>query len=434
MADLPEIGSSCVIIYIGVNMKEIARDTYLKKLIDRKGTSFIKIITGIRRCGKSYLLNPLFKNHLLENGASENHIVHVNFENRDNKELLDPDKLLKFIKDKLKDDDQYYALLDEVQLVPDFEAVLNSFLHVNNLDVYVTGSNSKFLSSDIATEFRGRGDVIHMYPLSFAEYYSAVGGDKYEAWQQYYRYGGLPQILEQPNDEAKIDFLRTQRDNVYLNDIIERYDIRKSEGFGVLTEILASSIGSLTNPSKLERTFKSMAGIDLSRHKIEDYLEKLENAFLIEKSRRYDVKGKRYIDTPAKYYFSDMGIRNSFVDFRQTEETHIMESVIYNELRRRGYHVDVGVVETRENNIRKQLEVDFVANRGDRTYYIQSALVIGDLEKRVQEARSLNNINDHFSKIIIAKDAGLPGHERSGIVTINLFDFLLDENILDSYQ
>ena len=415
-------------------MKEIARDTYLKKLIDRKGTSFIKIITGIRRCGKSYLLNPIFKNHLLENGASEDHIIHVNLENRSNKELLDPDKLLDFVKSKIKDGEQYYALLDEIQLVPNFEAVLSSFLYTENLDVYVTGSNSKFLSSDIATEFRGRGDVIHMYPLSFAEYYSAVGGDKYEAWQRYCEYGGLPQILEQPDDEAKITFLKTQRDNVYLNDIIERYNIRKSEGFGVLTEVLASSIGSPTNPSKLERTFKSMASVDLSRHKIEDYLEKLENAFLIEKSRRYDVKGKRYIDTPAKYYFSDIGIRNSFVDFRQTEETHIMENVIYNELRRRGYQVDVGVVDTRENNIRKQLEVDFVASLGDRTYYIQSTLSIGDLEKRAQESRSLDNINDHFSKIIIAKDAGLPGHERNGIITISLLDFLFEENILDKYQ
>ena len=416
-------------------MKQIARDTYLKKLIDRKGTSFIKIITGIRRCGKSYLLNTIFRDHLLKSGVPEDHIIHVNLENRDNKDLLDPDKLLKFVKDKVKDGSQYYALLDEVQLVPNFEAVLSSFLYTDNLDVYVTGSNSKFLSSDIATEFRGRGDVIHMYPLSFAEYYSAVGGDKYKAWGEYCEFGGLPQVLEQPDDEAKITFLKTQRDNVYLNDIIERYNIRKSEGFGALTEVLASGIGSLTNPSKLERTFKSMAGVDLSRHKIEDYLEKLENAFLIEKSRRYDVKGKRYIDTPAKYYFSDMGIRNSFVDFRQTEETHIMENIIYNELCRRGYQVDVGTVEIRERNgSRKQLEVDFVASLGDRTYYIQSTLSIGDLEKRAQESRPLDSINDHFSKIIIAKDAGLPGHERNGIVTIGLFDFLLNENILDKYQ
>lgn len=416
-------------------MKEIARDAYLRKLIARKGTSFIKIITGIRRCGKSYLLNPLFKNHLLESGVPEDHIIYINLENDDFYELLRPHELTKFVKSKIVDSEQYYALLDEIQLVPGFEAVLNSFLHASNLDVYVTGSNSRFLSSDIATEFRGRGDVIHMYSLSFAEYCSAVSVDRYEAWKQYSEYGGLPQILEQPDGEAKVNFLKTQKDNVYLNDIIERYHIRKSEGFGALTEILASGIGSLTNPSKLERTFKSMAGVDLSRHKIEDYLEKLENAFLIEKSRRYDVKGKRYIDTPAKYYFSDIGIRNSFVDFRQTEETHIMENVIYNELRHRGYQVDVGVVEVREENgSRKQLEVDFIASRGDRTYYIQSALSIGDLEKREQESRSLDNINDHFSKIIIAKDAGLPGHERNGIITIGLFDFLLDEGILDKYQ
>ncbi len=416
-------------------MKEIARDTYLKKLIDRKGTSFIKIITGIRRCGKSYLLNPIFKNHLSESGVPEDHIIHINLENDDFYELLQPHELTRFVKSKIIDNRQYYALLDEIQLVPNFEAVLNSFLHVSNLDVYVTGSNSKFLSSDIATEFRGRGDVIHMYPLSFAEYYSAVSGDKYEAWKQYYEYGGLPQILEQPDSEAKITFLKTQKDNVYLNDIIERYNIHKSEGFGALTEVLASSIGSLTNPSKLERSFKSIASVVLSRHKIEDYLEKLENAFLIEKSRRYDVKGKRYIDTPAKYYFSDLGLRNSFVDFRQTEESHIMENIIYNELRRRGYQVDVGAVEIREENgSRKQLEVDFIANHGDRTYYIQSALSIGDSEKREQESRSLDNINDHFSKIIIAKDAGLPGHERNGIITIGLFDFLLDEDILNKYQ
>mgnify|MGYP000891609539 FL=1 len=416
-------------------MKQIARDRYLEKLTDRRGSALIKIITGIRRSGKSYLLNPLFRDSLIKDGVAAEKILYLNFEDRRNLELMDPDALYKFIRKWIKDEgEKYYVLLDEIQLVPDFESVLNSFLHMPCLDVYVTGSNSKFLSSDIATEFRGRGEEIHIYPLSFAEFYGAVGGEKELAWQEYYRYGGLPLILEQSDDAFKMDYLKMQCDNVYLNDIIERYDIRKSEGFSELIEVLASSIGSPTNPHKLEKTFKSKAGVNLSYHVISDYLEKLEDAFIVEKSKRFDVKGKRYIDTPAKYYFQDMGIRNALLDFRQIEETHIMENVIYNELRRRGYRVDVGVVDVREGNLRKQLEVDFVAKRGDRIYYIQSALSINDAKKREQEARSLDNIDDHFSKIIITKDVSIPGYERNGIVILGLFDFLLKEDILDKYQ
>lgn len=416
-------------------MKKIARDTYLNQLVSRRNSSFIKIITGIRRSGKSYLLDPLFREYLINDGVSPDHIIHVNLEDRLYHNLLNADNLYEYIMGQVNDTDIYYLLLDEIQLVDGFEALLSSFLHVKNLDIYVTGSNSKFLSSDIATEFRGRGDIIHMYPLSFAEFYSAVGGDKAEAWEQYYRYGGLPQVLEYAADADKMIFLTSARDNVYVNDILERYNIKKTDGFEALTEVVASNIGAMTNPNKLENTFKSKTNLELSYYKIEDYLAKLENAFLIEKSKRYDVKGKRYIDTPAKYYFSDMGIRNAFVDFRQMEEPHLMENIIYNELRHRGYQVDVGAVEVRdENGSRKQLEVDFVANKGDRTYYIQSALSIGDLDKREQESRSLDNIDDHFTKIIIAKDTNYAGHEKNGIVTIGLLDFLLDFEILDKYQ
>lgn len=439
-------------------MKQIPRDSYLNQLIKRRGSDFIKIITGIRRSGKSYLLDPIFRDYLIKDGVNPDHIIKIDLDKRNNLKLLDPDKLYHYIVDQIKDEDEYYILLDEIQLVPEFESVLNSFLHIKNLDVYVTGSNSRFLSTDIITEFRGRSEEIRMYPLSFAEFCEAsregidkdaIGLDLKKIplaklhnyplaldgiWKQYYSYGGLPQILSYDTDAEKEAFLRVQKDNVYLNDIVERYKIRKSEGLDTLTEIIASAIGSPTNPSKLERTFKSVAQVDLSYHRIEDYLGLLEDAFMIEKARRYDVKGKHYIDTPAKYYFTDPGLRNACVDFRQTEQTHLMENIIYNELLRRGYRVDVGVVEVREDGKRKQLEVDFVANKADRTYYIQSALSIQDLEKRAQESRSLENINNHFSKIIIAKDTYGQGHEFSGIATIGLFDFLLNEHILEQYK
>lgn len=416
-------------------MKEIARGIYLKQLIDGKGDGFIKVITGIRRCGKSYLLNPIFKNHLLADGVSEDHIIHANLESDEFSELLLPHKLTEFVKNQVVDNKQYYLLLDEIQLAPNFAPILNGFLHIPNLDVYVTGSNSKFLSSDIVTEFRGRSNEIHMYPLSFAEFMTTYDRDRERGWVDYYRFGGLPQILTRKDEQSKMAFLDSQWRNIYLNDIIDRHNIKNTTELGTLVEIISSSAGSLTNPYKLERSFKSIAGVDLDHNTINSYLSKLEEAFIIEKAKRFDIKGKKYISTPAKYYFVDPGIRNSCVGFRQIEENHIMENVIYAELKRRGYRVDIGVVELRdEKQSRKQLEVDFVATRGDRTYYIQSTLSISDSKKREQESRSLANIDDHFTKIVIAKDANFAGHEKNGIVTLGLLDFLLDFDILDSYQ
>jgi len=412
-------------------MKEISRDSYLKKLIEGRDINLVKIITGIRRCGKSYLLNPIFKNYLLGDGVSEDHIVYINLEERENRDLMDPDNLYGFVKARIKDDEKYYALLDEIQMVPNFESVLSGFLRIKNLDVYVTGSNSKFLSSDIITEFRGRSEEIRMYPLSFAEFYSTYGGDKYAAWAEYMKYGGLPLVLEHQSGTSKMEYLLGLQKNIYIRDIVERNNIKNETALKNLIEVVASSVGSLTNPYKLERTFKSKAHIDLNHNTINSYLEKLENAFIIEKSKRYDVKGKRYIDTPQKYYFTDPGIRNSFVGFRQNEETHIMENIIYNELRCRGYQVDIGVVEVRDGDDKKQLEIDFVANRGDRRYYVQSALTIGESKKRLQEIRPLNNINDFFKRIVVAKDLTLPSREENGIITINILDFLLNADSLD---
>ena len=413
-------------------MKQIARDIYLKRLIDSQGNGLIKVITGIRRCGKSYLLDPIFKDYLLKRGVSTDHIIQLNLETRENKGLTDPDALDGFIRSRIKDDARYYVLLDEIQLVADFESVLNGFLHLPNLDVYVTGSNSRFLSSDIVTEFRGRSYEIHLYPLSFAEFMSVYDGSRERGWSDYYRYGGLPQVLAMPTESDKMAFLGSQWSNVYLNDLVERYHLRNRAELDSLVEVIASSAGSLTNPHKLERSFKSMANVSLDHNTISDYLTKLEEAFIVEKSKRYDVKGKKYINTPSKYYFTDSGIRNACLGFRQMEENHIMENVIYIELRRRGYQVDIGVVSARDGNDRRQYEVDFVANRGDRTLYIQSALTISDPDKRAQESRSLSEIDDHFAKIIIVKDATGVGHERNGIITMGLFDFLLEGRHLDN--
>lgn len=413
-------------------MKQIARDIYLKRLIDSQGNGLIKVITGIRRCGKSYLLDPIFKDYLLKRGVSTDHIIHLNLETRENKGLTDPDALDGFIRSRIKDDARHYVLLDEIQLVADFESVLNGFLHLPNLDVYVTGSNSRFLSSDIVTEFRGRSYEIHLYPLSFAEFMSAYDGSRERGWSDYYRYGGLPQVSAMPTESDKMAFLGSQWSNVYLNDLVERYHLRNRAELDSLVEVIASSAGSLTNPHKLERSFKSMANVSLDHNTISDYLTKLEEAFIVEKSKRYDVKGKKYINTPSKYYFTDSGIRNACLGFRQMEENHIMENIIYIELRRRGYQVDIGVVSTRDGNDRRQYEVDFVANRGDRTLYIQSALTISDPDKRAQESHSLSEIDDHFAKIIIVKDATGVGHERNGIITMGLFDFLLEGSHLDN--
>lgn len=413
-------------------MKRIARDIYLKRLIDSQGNGLIKVITGIRRCGKSYLLDPIFKDYLLRRGVSTDHIIQLNLETRENKGLTDPDALDGFIRSRIKDDTRHYVLLDEIQLVADFESVLNGFLHLPNLDVYVTGSNSRFLSSDIVTEFRGRSYEIHLYPLSFAEFISVYDGSREQGWSDYYRYGGLPQVSAMPTESDKMAFLGSQWSNVYLNDLVERYHLRNRVELDSLVEVIASGAGSLTNPHKLERSFKSMANVSLDHNTISDYLTKLEEAFIVEKSKRYDVKGKKYINTPSKYYFTDSGIRNACLGFRQMEENHIMENIIYIELRRRGYQVDIGVVSARDGNDRRQYEVDFVANRGDRTLYIQSALTISDPDKRAQESRSLSEIDDHFAKIIIVKDATGVGHERNGIITMGLFDFLLEGSHLDN--
>lgn len=413
-------------------MKRIARDIYLKHLIDSQGNGLIKVITGIRRCGKSYLLDPIFKDYLLRRGVSTDHIIQLNLETRENKGLTDPDALDGFIRSRIKDDARHYVLLDEIQLVADFESVLNGFLHLPNLDVYVTGSNSRFLSSDIVTEFRGRSYEIHLYPLSFAEFMSVYDGSRERGWSDYYRYGGLPQVSAMPTESDKMAFLGSQWSNVYLNDLVERYHLRNRAELDSLVEVIASGAGSLTNPHKLERSFKSMANVSLDHNTISDYLTKLEEAFIVEKSKRYDVKGRKYINTPSKYYFTDSGVRNACLGFRQMEENHIMENIIYIELRRRGYQVDIGVVSARDGNDRRQYEVDFVANRGDRTLYIQSALTISDPDKRAQESRSLSEIDDHFAKIIIVKDATGVGYERNGIITMGLFDFLLEGSHLDN--
>ena len=411
---------------------EIKRDYYLQKLIDRKENHLIKIITGIRRCGKSYLLNHIFKNYLLETGVNADHIIMVSLDDDDSESLLDVHNLNTYIKSQIKDDDLHYVLLDEIQLVEGFESLLNGLLRKENLDVYVTGSNSKFLSSDIITEFRGRGDEIRVYPLSFSEFYSAYEGSKEDAWQEYYTYGGLPLVLSYKNEIDKMAYLENQRKNVYLNDVIERNNIQNEQDLYTIVEILSSSVGSLTNPLKLANTFKSNnSKTSITDKTIYNYLNYLEDAFLIESTKRYDVKGKKYIETPKKYYFTDIGIRNSFLNFRQQEENHLMENIIYIELKRRGFSVDVGVVEVRDKSGQKKLEIDFVANRGNNRYYIQSALTIDSKEKREQEERSLINTNDFFRKIIIVKDNIKRWRDEKGIVIMGIVDFLLDFDSLD---
>ena len=411
---------------------EIKRDYYLNKLIAKQDNGLIKIVTGIRRCGKSYLLDPMFKNYLLNNGVDRNHIIKIDLDIRENKEYLDPDVLNQHIKSLLIDDKKYYIILDEIQKVKDFESVLNGFLKLNNVDVYVTGSNSKFLSSDIITEFRGRGDEIKVYPLSFAEFCSVKKEDKRDVWKEYITYGGLPLVLKQDSQESKIDYLKTQRDNVYVNDVIERNFVKNEEELKKLIEIISSSIGSLSNPLKLANTFKSYNSLsDITDKTIYNYLKYLQDAFIIEKSVRYDIKGKKYIETPQKYYFTDLGIRNSFLDFRQIEESHIMENVIYLELKRRGFNVDVGVVEIKTNDTKKKLEIDFIANKGDEKYYIQSSLNLESDDKKEQELRPLRNVNDFFKKIVIVKDDIVKYKNEEGIVIMGIYDFLLDANSLD---
>lgn len=409
---------------------EIKRDHYLNKLIGHKKNGLVKIVTGIRRCGKSYLLFKLFRDHLISSGVKEDHIISVALDDYGNKPLLDPDELYRHVKNSITDGGDYYILLDEIQLVKDFESVVNGFLHIPGADVYVTGSNSKFLSSDVVTEFRGRGDEIRVYPLNFSEFYSAYGGDFDSAWLMFCNYGGMPLCLSMRTQEDKGKYLTNLFETTYLADIINRNNLRGNAEINELTDILASSIGSLTNPLKLSAAFGSTKRVKLSAGTISVYLGYLQDAFLIEKALRFDIKGKKYINTPAKYYFVDMGLRNARLSFRQQEYTHIMENVIYNELRARGYSVDVGVVETvgKENGVslRKSLEVDFVVNSGDRRYYIQSAYNIPSEEMLKREQASLLSINDAFRKLIIVDRPILSGYNEQGIIMLSLKDFLLD--------
>ena len=405
-------------------------------MIESRHNGFIKVITGIRRCGKSYLLNVLFYHYLLDNGVADDHIISVDLEDRMNKDLRDPDAMLNYVHDRIKDKELYYIIIDEVQLMDEFVDVLNSFRHIENADTYVTGSNSHFLSSDISTEFRGRGETIHVYPLSFFEYYSAKGGDKQDAWREYYTYGGLPLIQSFDTEQKKINYLKDLFETVYLADIVDRHKIKNENEMRELVLILASSIGAPYNPTKLSNTFKSVKNVRIGSQTISNYLTYLSESFLLNKSIRYDIKGKKYINTLSKYYFTDIGLRNAILDMRQQEETHIMENIIYNELITRGYSVDVGMVEIRKPDkdgkwIRTQLEVDFIANIGSKKYYIQSALSIPDREKEKQESRSLTNIHDSFKKIIVVKDHIMPRRNEEGILTIGLFDFLLKEDSLD---
>lgn len=415
---------------------EIKRDRYLQQLIENRQNGFIKVVTGIRRCGKSYLLNVLFYHYLLGQGVPDDHIIRVDLEDRMNKALRDPDAMLHYVHSRIKDTALYYIIIDEVQLMDEFVDVLNSFRHIDNADTYVTGSNSHFLSSDIPTEFRGRGETIHVSPLSFSEFYAAKGGDLQKAWREYFTYGGLPQVLSFDTEPKKVNYLKNLVETVYLADILERHRLKNENEMRELVLIMASSIGAPCNPTKLSNTFKSVKQVSMQGRTIARYLDYLSQSFLLNKSIRYDIKGKKYINTLCKYYFSDIGLRNAILDLRQQEESHIMENIIYNELVVRGYRVDVGMVEVKTVDSaghwrRAQLEVDFVASMGSKRYYIQSALSIPNREKELQEARSLMNIKDSFKKIMVVKDYIMPRRNEEGILTIGLFDFLLEEDSLD---
>lgn len=403
----------------------IKRDKYLDELIGWKHTDLIKIVTGLRRCGKSFLLFNLFHQHLLSSGTDESHIIEIALDDISNEALREPFHMLEYVKSKIKDDNQYYLIIDEVQLLGRFVDVLNSFMHIDNVDIYVTGSNSRFLSKDVATEFRGRGIEIHIYPLSFAELYQARGGDKYALWKSYYTYGGLPYLASLNDNARKAEYLSSLNQTLYLKDIVERNKIANEDEFSELMNVMASSIGSPCNPNKIANTFKSVKKVSLAPQTIAKYLSFMEDAFIVEKSVRYDIKGRKYIGTLSKYYFQDVGLRNALLNFRQVEETHLMENVIYNELRRCGYSVDVGMIEVRSATQRKQLEVDFVANKGNKRYYIQSAFALPDEQKREQELASLKKINDSFKKIIITRDDIAPYHDDNGVLIIGLMDFLL---------
>ncbi len=416
---------------------EIKRNLYLNKIIRKINNSMIKVITGIRRCGKSYLLNKLFYNYLIQNGISKDHIISIALDNLQSLELHDPYKLDKYIREKIIDDDMYFIFLDEIQEVDKFVYLLNGLMQIQNADIYITGSNSKFLSKDVITEFRGRGDQIHVNPLSFKEFYETYGKDFDDSLNEYMIYGGMPMILNFDNDEEKNEYLINLYKEIYLKDIKERYGIRNDAELGELLNIISSSIGSLTNATKLSNTFKSVKNVDISKNTIASYLEIFEESFLVQSSNRYDIKGKKYIDSPRKYYFTDLGLRNARLNFRQIEENHLMENLIYNELKIRGFSVDVGVVSINEKNIngnyvRKQNEVDFVVNSGSNRYYIQSAYSLPTLEKENQEIKSLINIPDSFKKIVIVRDNIKLKRDDNGIVTMSLKEFLLDEDTLNS--
>lgn len=415
---------------------EIKRDRYLNTLISKKHNSLIKVITGMRRCGKSYLLFTLFKEHLLSVGVDEDHIIEIAFDAFENKKYRDPDVLYPYLKEQIKDDAMYYVLLDEVQLLGEFESILNSLIRMKNVDVYVTGSNARFLSKDVITEFRGRGDEVHMYPLSFAEFMSVYPGTKQDGWNEYMLYGGIPLVLEFTTPDQKVSFLKSLFEEAYISDIVGRHNIRNKAELEELLNILSSAIGSLTNPQKLSATFQTVKKKRISNSTIKRYIDYLCDSFLIDSAIRYDVKGRKYIDTPVKYYFTDMGLRNARLNFRQIEETHSMENIIFNELKMRGFNVDVGVIMQYDTNekgsgIRKQLEIDFVCNQGSKRYYIQSAYAIPNQAKMEQEQRSLMLTGDFFKRMIITKDTPAPYYNEEGVLIMNVYDFLLNENSLN---
>lgn len=415
---------------------EIKRDKYLEDLKNRMNNGMIKVVTGIRRCGKSYLVFVIFKDYLLKSGIPENHIIEIALDDRKNKEYRNPDAILAYVEKRIEDEDNYYLLLDEVQMLEDFEEVLNSLLHKANLDIYVTGSNSRFLSKDIITEFRGRGDEVHIFPLTYKEFMQVYPGDRYQGFGDYMMYGGLPLVLSMKTEQQKIQYLTTLFEETYIKDIRERNRIDKLQELNDLINVLASAVGSLTNPSKIQTTFKSQIQSDISVNTVNQYIEYLKDAFLINEANRFDVKGRKYIGTPLKYYFEDVGLRNARLGFRQHEETHLMENVIYNELRARGYQIDVGVVPLRittkdGKRVRTQLEIDFIATMGSKKYYLQSAFSLMKEEKEKQEKASLLNVNDSFKKLVIVNDMLNVRRDVDGITTINVYDFLLDEDSMD---
>lgn len=417
-------------------MIQIQRDIYLERLLARRHNGMIKIVTGLRRSGKTYLLFTLFSEWLATHGVASDHIIKINLEDRRNKELRDPDALLTFIDSKIQDDEMHYVLIDEIQLATEFEDVLNSYLQMPNVDVYVTGSNAQFLSKDVITTFRGRGDEIHIYPLSFREYHSAFDRSKEETLAEYMLYGGLPQTVFMKTDDEKIDFLKNLYTETYLRDIKDRYNVRQEEELEILLNILSSTVGSLTNPQKIANTFGSLNQTNLSAVTIKKYIDYVCDSFLMEKAMRYDVKGRKYIDTPSKYYFSDIGLRNARLNFRQPDDGHVLENIIYLELRIRGYNVDVGVVpvivrdETGRQQ-RLQYEIDFVCNKGSNRYYIQSAFRMDDSAKVTQEEASLRSVDDSFKKIVIVGFHTPIRHNDAGITTISVYDFLLNEKSLE---